>query len=55
MIISLYMYDVHMKINYSNIQTTYTQLLLYKKKKRFYTQYEILFIIKKNTILNIVY
>lgn len=28
------MYDVLVKINYSNIQTTYTQLLLYIKKKK---------------------
>lgn len=28
------MYDVHVKINYRNIQTTYTQLFLLKKKKK---------------------
>lgn len=55
MITSLYyMYYVHVKINYGNIQTTYTQLLLLKKKKN--SIHGIKFCLPlKNTILNIVY
>jgi len=42
------MYDVHVKINYRNIQTNYTQLLLLKKKRDFIHSMKFCLKLKKN-------